>query len=169
MLNMASPGADSISELDSKSAFMEIQGQGMGPAGMTHGHYPIRSSYPSQHGQMDMGFSSGHTRPPLGYSFPMNTPASYNTPHHFSMSPYQTAPPVTSPNRDELFSLELGKKMAEGGGGLRRVRVNDEMKRSNGYKKVPSIKLKITGRLGGVFCPGSSDVSLTGRVPPCRR
>ena len=100
MLNMSSPGGDSISEMDSKSAFMEIQGQGMGPAGMTHGHYPIRSAYPTQHSQMDMGFGTGHARPPLGYSFPMNAPSSYNPPHHFSMAPYQTAPPVTSPNRD---------------------------------------------------------------------
>lgn len=104
-------------EMAGKSAFMELQQQGMG---MGHPAYPIRSSYqthhhPSQHG--DSVFSNPQTRPPLGYPFHMNpmSPSSYNPPtgHPFSMPPYQSP----SPTRDDKSQMEelringKGKKM----------------------------------------------------------
>lgn len=104
-------------EMSGKSAFMELQQQGMG---MGHPAYPIRSSYqthhhPSQHG--DSVFSNPQTRPPLGYPFHMNpmSPPSYNpsTGHPFSMPPYQSP----SPTRDDKSQMEelringKGKKM----------------------------------------------------------
>lgn len=104
-------------EMSGKSAFMELQQQGMG---MGHPAYPIRSSYqthhhPSQHG--DSVFSNPQTRPPLGYPFHMNpmSPSSYNPPtgHPFSMPPYQSP----SPTRDDKSQMEelringKGKKM----------------------------------------------------------
>lgn len=104
-------------EMSGKSAFMELQQQGMG---MGHPAYPIRSSYqthhhPSQHG--DSVFSNPQTRPPLGYPFHMNpmSPSSYNPPtgHPFSMPSYQSP----SPTRDDKSQMEelringKGKKM----------------------------------------------------------
>ena len=94
-------------EMSGKSAFMELQQQGMG---MGHPAYPIRSSYqphhhPAQHG--DSVFSNPQTRPPLGYPFHMNpmSPTSYNPPtgHPFSMPPYQSP----SPSRDGKFLIFL--------------------------------------------------------------
>lgn len=95
-------------EMSSKSAFMELQQQGMG---MGHPAYPIRSTYqphhhPSQHG--DNVFTNPQARPPLGYPFHMNpmSPSSYNPPtgHPFSMPPYQSP----SPTRDgEYLNLIL--------------------------------------------------------------
>ncbi|XP_061179476.1 homeobox protein Dlx6a-like [Saccostrea echinata] len=104
-------------EMSGKSAFMELQQQGMG---MGHPAYPIRSSYqphhhPSQHG--DSVFTNPQARPPLGYPFHMNpmSPSSYNPPtgHPFSMPPYQSP----SPNREDKSQMEelringKGKKM----------------------------------------------------------
>ena len=107
MLNMTGGSPEAMDhEMASKSAFMELQQQGMAgaaAAGMGHvGHYGIRSAYPgpvcSQPSQMDT-FSSAaaaQPRPPLAYPFSMNSMSShsYNLPsqtsHHFAMPPYQS-------------------------------------------------------------------------------
>lgn len=104
-------------EMSGKSAFMELQQQGMG---MGHPAYPIRSSYQTHHHHSQHGdsvFSNSQTRPPLGYPFHMNpmSPSSYNPPtgHPFSMPPYQSP----SPTRDDKSQMEelringKGKKM----------------------------------------------------------
>ena len=104
---MTGPG-DGLDQVDSKSAFMELQGQGMPPGMGHHAPYPIRSGYPGQHSQVDSVYSSSHMgqapRAPIGYPFPMSTmsPHGYQPPaHHFNMSPYQTAPtPPTSREGD---------------------------------------------------------------------
>ncbi len=109
MLNMAGEGMDQV---DSKSAFMELQGQGMGPMGH---HAPYPRSYPGQHpSNMDSVYSSSHMgqppRAPLGYPFPMSTMSPHGTyqptgHHPFNMSPYQTAPTPPTP-RDGDYSRE---------------------------------------------------------------
>lgn len=104
-----------------KSAFMELQNQGMGGPGMGHPAYPIRSSYqPHPHsGQYDQLSTSQPSRG-LAYPFPMNSmsmsPGSYNhggPGHPFSMPPYHQS---ASPPRDDKPSMEdlrmtKGKKM----------------------------------------------------------
>uniref|UniRef100_T1IRQ6 Homeobox domain-containing protein n=1 Tax=Strigamia maritima TaxID=126957 RepID=T1IRQ6_STRMM len=98
-------------EVAGKSAFMELQQQGIG---MAHApHYPIRSGYQSQH---DSAFSSAQAGrpPPLGgYHFP-GMQNSYS-PHPY-LSSYQTQ--CASPPRDDKTQLEetlrvngKGKKM----------------------------------------------------------
>lgn len=104
-----------------KSAFMELQNQGMGGPGMGHPAYPIRSSYQHhQHsGHYDQLATSQSSRG-LSYPFPMNSmsmsPSSYNhggPTHPFSMPPYHQS---ASPPRDDKPNMEdlrmtKGKKM----------------------------------------------------------
>lgn len=109
MLNMAGSvdGLTDLSQELSKSAFMEIQPQGMGPPPMSHAPYQLGPGYRGHNPQMDgMGFvNSSQARSHLGYSFPVNTMAphtAYNpSAHHFSMNPYPTSGSgVNSPPRD---------------------------------------------------------------------
>ncbi|GIY15047.1 homeobox protein DLL-like protein [Caerostris extrusa] len=86
-----------------KSAFMEIQQQGL--AGMPHHAqaYPIRSSYSTQPSQHEAVFASAHNPRPLGPNpFPMNYPLnSYSHPGHPYLSTYPPnvpgCPPCPSP------------------------------------------------------------------------
>nr|CAX63043.1 distal-less protein [Euperipatoides kanangrensis] len=100
-------------EVSSKSAFMELNQQGM--TGMTHpAAYPIRSSY-SQPSQHDSAFSTTQSSRALGsYHYPLNTRPSYTHPSHTFVNPYQCA----SPQRDEKTQMDetlrvngKGKKM----------------------------------------------------------
>ena len=101
MLNIGTvEGMDA--EMAGKSAFMELQQQGMGP-GMGHpayGHIP-RSSYQTHHHpQHDGLYASTQGTRGLGYPFPMNTmpPSTYSPAptHHFQMPQYHSP----SPTRD---------------------------------------------------------------------
>lgn len=95
-------------EMASKSAFMELQQQGMHP-GMGHPAYPMRSSYQGHHQHAESVFSNPQNSRPLPYPFHMNamSPSSYNSPagHPFSMPPYQSP----SPTRDGKYR-GLGRK-----------------------------------------------------------
>lgn len=105
-----------------KSAFMELQQQGMGGPGMTHPAYSNRSLYQAHHhtGQHDGGYSTSQSSRGLAYPFPMNSmsmsPSSYNhgaPPHPFSMGSYHQAPSPPredKPNMEEL-RMTKGKKM----------------------------------------------------------
>ncbi|XP_015921314.1 homeobox protein DLX-6-like isoform X2 [Parasteatoda tepidariorum] len=113
-----------------KSAFMEIQQQGL--AGMPHHAqaYPIRSTYSSQPSQHEAVFASAHNSRPLGANpFPMNynpLNSSLHNAHSYPTHPYLGSypgnvpgcPPCPSPPRDDKSQLEetlrvngKGKKM----------------------------------------------------------
>nr|USC30015.1 distal-less [Acanthoscurria geniculata] len=117
-------------DVTNKSAFMEIQQQGL--AGMPHHAqgYPIRSTYSSQPTQHEAVFAtSQHPRPLGAYPFPMNNSPlntslhnSYTHPSHPYLSTYPAnvpgCPPCPSPPRDDKSQLEetlrvngKGKKM----------------------------------------------------------
>lgn len=119
MLNVGN--VDGIDQdMAGKSAFMELQQQGM-PPGMGHPAYPIRGGYQPhhhpQHGHGDSAFSNSQPSRPMGYPFYTNaiSPSSYNPPaaHPFPMPPYQSP----SPTRDDKSQMEelringKGKKM----------------------------------------------------------
>ncbi|XP_071043320.1 homeobox protein DLX-6-like isoform X1 [Parasteatoda tepidariorum] len=100
-----------------KSAFMEIQQQGL--AGMPHHAqaYPIRSTYSSQPSQHEAVFASAHNSRPLGANpFPMNynpLNSSLHNAHSYPTHPYLGSypgnvpgcPPCPSPPRDATSSL----------------------------------------------------------------
>lgn len=104
-------------DVTNKSAFMEIQQQGL--AGMPHHAqgYPIRSTYSSQPTQHEAVFAtSQHPRPLGAYPFPMNNSPlntslhnSYTHPSHPYLSTYPAnvpgCPPCPSPPRDATSSL----------------------------------------------------------------
>ena len=96
-----------------KSAFMELQNQGMGgPGGMGHPAYNIRTSYQGHPGNGGgysdaTGLTSAQSSR-LGYPFSMNhmsvSPGSYNhggPTHPFSMPPYHQ---TSSPPRDGMYT-----------------------------------------------------------------
>lgn len=98
---------------DGKSAFMELQQQGI--SGMAHhaSAYPLRTGYSnqqvvSQHG--DSAFSAAQTARNLGaYHFStMNTHNSYHHATHPYLSSYQT--PCASPPRDGLLLQNFSEK-----------------------------------------------------------
>nr|UPO70978.1 distal-less [Phrynus marginemaculatus] len=117
-------------DVTNKSAFMEIQQQGLSAMPHHAQAYPIRSSYPTQPTQHEAAFAtSQHPRPLGAYPFPMNnTPLNtslHNTYTHAShpyLSTYPAnmpgCPPCPSPPRDDKTQLEetlrvngKGKKM----------------------------------------------------------
>lgn len=100
-----------------KSAFMELQNQGMGgPGGMGHPAYNIRTSYqghPGSGGQYGDGGLTSSQSSRLGYPFSMNpmsmSPGSYNPgapAHPFSMPPYHQS---SSPPREGTYTRTVFK------------------------------------------------------------
>jgi len=96
-----------------KSAFMELQNQGMGGPGMGHPAYPNRSLYQGHPhgGQYDASLvTSQSSRGLSGYPFPMNSmsmspTSAYNhggPAHPFSMPPYHQS---ASPPREGWYHV----------------------------------------------------------------
>ncbi|XP_064489745.1 homeotic protein distal-less-like isoform X2 [Ornithodoros turicata] len=112
--------------VSSKSAFMELQSQGLGGAPGPHQPYPLRSPYPGPPGQGHDG-AGGFQQAPRGlgaYPFPINNGPLHNSyathPTHPYLSTYPGGPcgPCPSPPRDDKSQLEetlrvngKGKKM----------------------------------------------------------
>ncbi|XP_023216389.1 homeobox protein Dlx6a-like [Centruroides vittatus] len=115
-------------DVSNKSAFMEIQQQGLSTMSHHAQAYPIRSTYPTQQTQHEAAFAtSQHPRPLGAYPFPMNNNPlnsslhnSYTHPSHPWTYPANVpgCPPCPSPPRDDKTQLEetlrvngKGKKM----------------------------------------------------------